>query len=72
MKAQGAVEVQPFSLFTLSASWGWGRDGQYHAPATWPLGKRSCTQSTGGRVGPRASMDRCGKSCSHWHSIPKL
>jgi len=70
MKTQGGVEVQPFSLFNLGARWGWGRDGQHHAPAALPLGKRSCIHSTGGRVGPRATMDRCGKSCPPWHSIP--
>jgi hypothetical protein len=33
--------------------------GQRHAPVALPLGKDHCI---GGRVGPRASLDGCGKS----------
>jgi len=31
--------------------------------------ERPSTHCTGGWVGPRASLDRCGKSRSHWDSI---
>ena len=45
--------------------------GQRHAPAVLPPGKRHATHSTGGWVGPRAGMDRCGKSRPHQDSIPR-
>ena len=32
--------------------------------------QRPGTHSTGGRVGPRAGLDGCGKSCLHRDSIP--
>jgi len=37
----------------------------------WPLlsGKRPDTQFTVDWVGPRASFDRCGKTCNHRNSI---
>jgi hypothetical protein len=44
--------------------------GQNHAPAALPPGKRSGTHCTEGLVGPRAGLDGCGKSRSHWESIP--
>jgi hypothetical protein len=37
--------------------------GQHYAPAALPQGK-------GGWVGPRAGLDGCRKSLSHWDSIP--
>ena len=36
--------------------------GQRHAPAALYLRERPCTHCTGGWVGPRAGLDRCGKS----------
>jgi len=35
-----------------------------------PMGKRPGTNCTGGWVGPRAGLDRCGKSRLHRDSIP--
>jgi hypothetical protein len=35
---------------------------QRHGPATVPPGRRPCTHCAGGRVGPRAGLDGCGKS----------
>jgi hypothetical protein len=32
--------------------------------------ERPGTHCTGGWVGPRAGLDRCGKSCPHQNSIP--
>ena len=44
--------------------------GQCHAPAAlYPL-ERPGTHCTGGWVGPRASLDRCGKTRPHRDSIP--
>jgi hypothetical protein len=37
-------------------------NGQGHAPAALPTGKRSNTRCTGGRVTLRAGLDGCGKS----------
>jgi hypothetical protein len=39
-----------------------GVGGQRHAPADLRLGKRAGTHCIGGWVGPRAGLDRCGKS----------
>ena len=39
-----------------------GVGGECHTLAALPLGKRPGTNSTGGWVGPRASLDRCRKS----------
>jgi len=36
--------------------------GQTHAQAALPVGKRPGTPCTGGWVGPRADLHRCGKS----------
>ena len=41
-----------------------------HAPAALPPGKRPGTHCIGGRVGPRAGLDGCGKSRPHRDSIP--
>jgi hypothetical protein len=38
--------------------------GQCHTPAALYLRKRLGTHCTGGWVGPRAGLDRCGKSLS--------
>jgi hypothetical protein len=40
-----------------------GVGDQCHDPAALPLGQRPSTHCTGGWVGPRASLDRCEKSC---------
>ena len=47
-----------------------GLGGQRHAPAALPPGKRPGTHCIGDSVGPRAGLDRCGKSRSHRDSIP--
>ena len=39
-----------------------GVDGQPHAPADLTPGKRNGTRCTESWVGPRASLDGCGKS----------
>jgi hypothetical protein len=39
-----------------------GVGGQRHAPAALPPGKRPGIHCIGGRVGPRAGRDGCGKS----------
>jgi hypothetical protein len=45
--------------------------GQLHALATLSHGKRPSTNCTGHWVGPRAGLDRCGKSHPHQDSIPR-
>jgi hypothetical protein len=45
--------------------------GQRHAPATLLSGKRPGTHCTEGWVGPRASLDGCGKHRPHRDSIPR-
>ena len=45
-------------------------DGQRHAPASLPPGKRTGTHFIGGWLGPRVSLDGCGKSRFHRDSIP--
>jgi len=47
-----------------------GVSGNSHALAALRPGKRPGIHFTGGWVGPRASLDGCGKSCPHWHSFP--
>jgi hypothetical protein len=47
-----------------------GVGGQRHAPAALLLGKRPRTHCIGGRVGPSAGLDGCGKSRPHRDSIP--
>ena len=44
--------------------------GQQHAPAALYPRERPGTHCTGGWVGPRAGLDRCGKSCTYQDSIP--
>ena len=44
--------------------------GQGHAPDALPPGNRPGTHYIGFWVGPRARLDRCGKSRPHWNSIP--
>jgi len=47
-----------------------GVGDQRHAPAALPQGKRLGTHCIGGWLGPRAGLDRCGKSRPHRDSIP--
>ena len=47
-----------------------GVRGQIHAPAVLYPRERPVTNRTGGGVGPRAGLDRCGKSRPHRDSIP--
>ena len=47
-----------------------GVRGLCHAPAALYPRERADTHCTGGWVGPRAGLDRCGKSRPHRHSIP--
>jgi len=46
-----------------------GVDSQRHAPAALLPGKRQVTHGTEGWVGPRADLDRCGKTRPHGDSI---
>jgi hypothetical protein len=45
--------------------------GQRHALATFYTRERLSTHCTGGWVGPRAGLDRCGKTRPHQDSIPR-
>ena len=47
-----------------------GVGGQGQAPAVGLPEKKPGTQFTGGCVGPRAALDRCGKLRPHRDSIP--
>jgi hypothetical protein len=47
-----------------------GVRGQRHAPAALYPRKRPGTHCTGGWVGPRPGLDRCGKARPHRNSIP--
>ena len=47
-----------------------GNGGQRHAPVALLPGKRPGTHCTGGWVGPRASLDGCGKPRPYRDSIP--
>jgi hypothetical protein len=47
-----------------------GVGGQRHAPAALSPGKRLGTHCKEGWLGPRASLDGCGKSRPHRDSIP--
>ena len=67
----GPQEEQRYSS---TLSWPWHQKGvrsEHHAPvALYPL-ERTSTHCTGGWVGPRAGLDRCGKSrLPHRDSIP--
>ena len=44
--------------------------GQQHASATLYPREKPCSHFTEGWVGPRASLDMCGKSRPHRYSIP--
>ena len=47
-----------------------GMSGHPHAPAALYPRERPGTHRTGGWVGPRAGLDRCGISRQHRDSIP--
>ena len=49
-----------------------GVDGQHHAPAALPVGKRHATHTTGGYMGPRAGLVGSGKSRTIWIRSPDL
>ena len=53
--AQGGVEVQLYSFMTTALE-----GGERHAPAALYPRERPGTHCTGGWVGPRAGLDRCG------------
>ena len=42
-------------------------DGNRHAPGALLPGVKPGTRCVGGWVGPRASVEGCGKFCHHWH-----
>ena len=44
--------------------------GQRHAPVALYTRIKPCTHCLGGWVGPRAGLDRCGKSRSNRDSVP--
>ena len=64
-EAQRGVDVQLYSLTSALD----GADGQRHAPATLPSGKRPGTHCIGGWVGTKAGLVGCGKSRPHRDSI---
>jgi len=45
-----------------------GTGGQRHALAALHPGKSPSTHCTGGLVGPRDSLDKCGEKKNHLHS----
>jgi len=61
----GGVEVLLYSFLTTALE-----GGERHDPAALNLRERPGTLCTGGWVGPRAGLDRCGKSRPHRDSIP--
>ena len=66
MKAQKGVEVQLYSFFNLAVTWGWvvNATPRLLYPWEWPG-----TPCIGGGVGPKASLDGCGKSRLHRDSM---
>ena len=70
------ILVQALSLCTGRRAHRGSRDqtgvsGQHHAPAALYPRKRPGTHCRGGWLGPRAGLDRCGKSRPHRDSIPE-
>jgi hypothetical protein len=61
-KRQSAPLLQALRLCT-------GRTASHAPVAIYPR-ERPGTHCTEGWVGPRAGLDRCGKSCPHRDSIP--
>jgi hypothetical protein len=66
---EGPEGEQRYSC-TLSLTSALDVGGQRHAPAALPPGNRPGIPCIGGWVGPRAGLDRCGKSRPHQDSIP--
>jgi hypothetical protein len=64
----GGVKVQHYSFMSTALE---GVRGQRHAPAAFYPRERAGIHSTGGWVGPRAGLDKCGKSRPHRDSIPR-
>ena len=56
------VEVYLYSFFALSARWGWVVNATPQLLYPW---ERPGIHCIGGWVAPRASLDRCRKSCPH-------
>jgi len=54
----------------MTTALGWVR-GQRHAPAALYPQEGPGSHCTGGWVGPRAGLDRCGKPRPHRDSIPE-
>jgi hypothetical protein len=67
-KAQRGSRV--IALLLLSPQEKVGVGGQCHATAATPPGKTQFP-CIGGWVDPRGSLDGCGKSRTHWYSIPE-
>jgi len=59
------------ALLFLDHSTRRGVIGQHHTPAALYPWEIPGTHCTGGWAGPRAGLDRCGKSRSHRDSIPR-
>jgi hypothetical protein len=62
MKAQGGREIQLYSFLNLSARWEWVVNATPWL--LYPQGERPSTHCIGGRVNPRAGLNRCWKSHS--------
>jgi hypothetical protein len=63
----GGVEVLLYFFMATALE---GVRGQRHALAAFYPRERPGTHCAGGWVGPRAGLDRCGKSRPHRDSIP--
>ena len=61
IKAQTESRVILHSFFNLGLLWGQVVNAKYRP--LYPPGKRTGAHCTGGWVGPRACLDRCGKTC---------
>ena len=59
------MHLHPFMTMALEG----GKGSASRPGCFYPL-ERPGTRCTGGWLGPRAGMDRCGKSLSHRNSIP--
>ena len=66
-KAKGGAETQLYSFLKLGARWGWVVNA---TPRPLYPRERPGTHCIGGWVGPKASLDMCGKSRLHRDSIP--
>ena len=63
----GEIELQLYSFLTTALE---GVSGQQQVPAEIYSRERPGTQCTRGWVGPRARLDRCGKSGPPWIRFP--